>query len=57
MPTHARLFHQRGPDRRAASASIADSPRLNIVVYAAAAFLVALITGLLVVGQEILSRS
>jgi predicted PurR-regulated permease PerM len=53
LPTHARLFQQRGPDRRAASTLVADSSPLTIVGYAAAAFLTALITGLLVVGKDI----
>jgi len=49
-----RELHQRGPERRAALAWVADSPNLRILIYAAAAFMTALVANLLVVGEQIL---
>ena len=49
-----RELHQRGPERRAAPAWVADNPNLRILIYAAAAFLTALVANLLVVGEQIL---
>jgi predicted PurR-regulated permease PerM len=51
--THGRLFHPRGPERRGALTSVVATPRSNVVGYASAAFLTALITVLLIVGQQI----
>ena len=50
---HGRLFHPRGPERRGALTSVVATPRSNVVGYASAAFLTALITVLLIVGQQI----
>ena len=49
-----RELRQRGPERRAAPAWVADNPNLRILIYAAAAFLTALVANLLVVGEQIL---
>ena len=48
-----RVLRERGPDRRAEWPSTPHDPSLNILVYAAAAFLTALVTYLLVVGDPI----
>ena len=47
-----RELRQRGPERRAAPAWVADNPNLRILIYAAAAFLTALVANLLVVGEQ-----
>ena len=49
-----RELRQRGPERRAALAWVADNPNLRILIYAAVAFLTALVANLLVVGEQIL---
>src|SRR5262245_43723374 len=49
-----REIHERGPDRRVGSAWALDGRKLTVVACAAAAFLIALVTYLLVVGDRIL---
>ena len=54
LQAHGHVFHQRGPERRGAWPAMADGPRANILVYTAAAFLTALVTYLLVVGDRVI---